>query len=183
MIRLNQILCPVDLSDTSGRALGHALRLARWYGAQLTVMQVIWADPPVTYPARVASRSATVLSPATRAELLEELRQFEGLHAITDVRIEAVLREGAIVTQILEEARAREAGLIVMGTHGIGGFARFLLGSVTERVLRQATCPVMTVGPSSTTSTAAGQTFATILCAVDFSPSSLNALRHAVSLA
>jgi nucleotide-binding universal stress UspA family protein len=68
-----------------------------------------------------------------------------------------------------------------MGTHGLSGFERFMLGSVAEKVLRKATCPVMTVPPASVTATKIP--YARLLCPVDFSDSSLAALRFAYSLA
>ena len=74
-----------------------------------------------------------------------------------------------------------ETDLIVLGTHGLSGVDRAMLGSVTEKVLRKASCPVLTVPPA--VETAAKVPYKRLLCPVDFSESSLNALRHALSLA
>ena len=71
--------------------------------------------------------------------------------------------------------------LIVIGTHGAGGFEHLVLGSVTEKVLRRATCPVLTVPPRARTT--AKLPFKRILCPLDFSESSLAALDFAFSLA
>jgi nucleotide-binding universal stress UspA family protein len=73
--------------------------------------------------------------------------------------------------------------LLVMGTHGRSGFERLLLGSVAEKVLRKAGCPVMTVPKLSDTAPAGPVLYKRILCPVDFSESSLRALQYAVSLA
>jgi nucleotide-binding universal stress UspA family protein len=89
--------------------------------------------------------------------------------------------EGHVIAGILEEARTMPADLIVMGTHGRTGFTRMLLGSVTERVLRQAPCPVLTV-PRKVKPTDAPPV-QRILCPIDFSESSLRALRHAATVA
>ena len=82
---------------------------------------------------------------------------------------------------ILNHAFLLPADLIVLGTHGLGGFERFLLGSVTEKVLRKAGCPVLTVPPPAVN--APKPVFKRLLCPIDFSPSSLAALQAAFSLA
>jgi nucleotide-binding universal stress UspA family protein len=88
---------------------------------------------------------------------------------------------GGTASHIVERARTLPADLIVMGTHGLSGFERLMLGSITEKVLRKAPCPVLTVPPAA--STAAKIPYTRILCPIDFSESSLAALRFAVSLA
>jgi nucleotide-binding universal stress UspA family protein len=81
----------------------------------------------------------------------------------------------------LSESERLAADLVVMGTHGMSGVKRFVLGSVTERVLRQAPAPVLTVPPSAATT--ANLPFRRVLCGVDFSACSLSALEHARSIA
>jgi nucleotide-binding universal stress UspA family protein len=86
--------------------------------------------------------------------------------------------------EILSEAVARKADLIVMGTHGRSGFERLVLGSITEKVVRKASCPVMVVPRDARHAVAAGDVaFDRIVCAVDFSDSSITALSYALSLA
>jgi nucleotide-binding universal stress UspA family protein len=183
MIRFDQILCPVDLSDVSRRALDHAVALAHWYDARLTVLQVVWgALPPTAYPGVAASPVGSALLPADRDELLQRLRGFASAETAADLRLEVTLREGMIVPEILEEARERGVNLIVMGTHGRGGFDRLLLGSIAEKTLHKAGCPVMTVPPASL-APATAEPFRTIVCALDFSPPSYTALNHALSVA
>jgi nucleotide-binding universal stress UspA family protein len=92
--------------------------------------------------------------------------------------------EGRVVAEILERARAWPADLLVMGTHGRGGFERWVLGSVTEKVLRKAPCPVLTVPPPASGLHPSGAVlYRAIVCPVDFSDASLAALRHALKLA
>jgi nucleotide-binding universal stress UspA family protein len=184
MVQISQILCPVDLSDVSARALQHALAVARWSDAAVTVMEVTWtALPPSAYAA--ASPIGSALLPADREELLVRLRAFTDAATPTGVRLDTIVREGSIVPQILQEADARHADLIVMGTHGHTGFDRLVLGSVTEKVLRKAHCPVLTVPPAAPGPGPSAQDapFRTILSAMDFSPSSFAALNLALSLA
>ena len=84
---------------------------------------------------------------------------------------------------IIDQAVSKKADLIVMGTHGRRGFKRLLLGSVTEAVLREAPCPVLTVPPHAPAGVSEVVTFKRILCPIDFSPSALQALGFALDLA
>jgi nucleotide-binding universal stress UspA family protein len=176
-------LCPVDLSDCSRHAFDHALALARSYHAHLTVMEVSWPlIPPVAYPAAAGVFPAPMALAGDIEELREVLRRFAAHGAESGVEMDLLVREGAVVPTILEEAHRIGADLIVMGTHGRSGFDRVLLGSVTEKILRKAACAVMTVPPADRTATPAPSR-RTIVCAVDFSPLSDKAVDYALSLA
>jgi nucleotide-binding universal stress UspA family protein len=182
MVRLAEILCPVDLSETSAHALGHAVAMARRYKARLTVVEVSWSGyPVVAYPVGAPIATPPMMPPPQLDELREELRAFADRANAADLKMDLHIREGAVVPMILDEAKAIDADLIVMGTHGRSGFDRLLLGSVTEKVLRKAECAVMTVPLADRTTTPAPAA-RTIVCAVDFSPASLKALEYALSL-
>src|SRR5690606_25192194 len=129
MVRIQKSLCPVDQSEASGRALDYALMLSRWYGASLTAVEVAWAGLPSVSPA-----APTLLSPAYLQESWEALRRFVDARA-GDAAVETKLVHGPIVANVVDEARGLPADLIVIGTHGRGGFERFVLGSVAEKVL------------------------------------------------
>ncbi|HUL71633.1 MAG TPA: universal stress protein [Vicinamibacterales bacterium] len=180
MIELTNILCPVDLSDPSRHALAYSLMLARWYGSSVTVLEVIQSPVP---PTPFGSTPAAILTAADREELTRELCRFVGAAETTGISVATTVGEGQVVQEILQQARALPADLVVMGTHGRSGFERLLLGSVTERVLRKASCPVLTVPPRSPAAPEHPAPFRHILCPVDFSPASLNGLRYAISLA
>jgi nucleotide-binding universal stress UspA family protein len=94
------------------------------------------------------------------------------------VRVETVLRDGDAAREILACATRLASDLVVLGTHGRSGYERWVLGSVAEKVLRKAACPVLTVGPLP----ADLQSWDPILCAVDFSASSCRALAYALAL-
>ena len=94
-----------------------------------------------------------------------------------------VVTDGDVVSEILRLAAALPADVVVMGTHGSSGVKQLLLGSVTERVLREASCPVLTVPPQLVAHSPATESFAAVVCAVDFSLSSPRALDYAVSIA
>jgi nucleotide-binding universal stress UspA family protein len=94
-----------------------------------------------------------------------------------------VVEEGSPVPAILRVIDELGCDLVIMGTHGLGGFQQLLLGAVTEKVLRRALCPVMTIPPPAGEPDRGPATFKTILCPVDFGPSAVRALDHAFALA
>ena len=180
MIEIREILCPIDFSDTSRHALEHATAIAAWYESRLTALHVL--EPPFPQPPILfAQFPSTVPSAVDRRACAGELTAWLEPAIRAGVATDALVEEGVAAARILEQASVRKADLIVMGTHGISGFERFLLGSVAEKVLRKADCPVMTVPP--TAHTAAKVPYTRLLCAVDFSESSLAALRFAFSIA
>jgi nucleotide-binding universal stress UspA family protein len=179
MVTIRHILCPLDLSDASPTIYRYATALAIRYRASLTVLELLWVGFPVGQPAG----QAPVLTPAELEEYDAELDRFVGEHTPRDLEVRKVLRETPIVSGILQEAKAGPADLIVIGTHGRGGFARLVLGSVAEKVIRLAPCPVLIVPTRARGAAAEGAPFKTIVCALDFSPASLVGLRHALSLA
>jgi nucleotide-binding universal stress UspA family protein len=184
MISIKQILYPIDFSDFSRHALARAAALARAHGASVTAVHVVPVKPPVLLTYVDASVPAPLtLTAAERDGLLSELKEFtapeaaDGLLVLIDV-VDAPTVHG----EILAQAGRLDADLIVMGTHGRTGFERLLLGSVTEKVLRTARQPVLTVGADACPATGTSA-FTRILCAVDLSGCSLAALRYAFALA
>jgi nucleotide-binding universal stress UspA family protein len=177
MIRISHVLCPVDFSDISQRALHHASALAGWYQARLTVVHMFPLMPVMDVP-------PPVLDEETRARLLEDLERFTACvpqATPLDLRVEKCESVHEAI-----QAFAARAGvdLLVIGSHGRSGFTRILLGSVAERVIRQAPCPTMVV-PARVHDVVADAParFRTILCPVDFSDNSLLAAEYAVNLA
>jgi nucleotide-binding universal stress UspA family protein len=112
------------------------------------------------------------------------LRGFVAAEAAPGVTIDTMVCEGRVTGEILVQADRLKADLLVLGTHGRSGFERLALGSTTEKVLRKAACPVLTVPPGLPDAVpAAAGSFRNILCGVDFSSCSEQALRYALSLA
>ncbi len=184
MIKIRHILCPVDLSETSLRALKHASALAAWYEATLKVLFVDTTLPieAVADFEDFAFAPSTVLEASTSSRAAREVRTFvSGASCATAVDV-AVDKSTHVEGAILEMAQTLPADLIVMGSHGRSGVSRLLLGSVTERVLRSAPCPVMVVPPHDAVAPAE-VSFKHIVCAIDFSESSLAGLTWALSLA
>jgi len=177
MITLRRILCPVDFSDFSRRAVDHAVAIAKWYEARLTVLHVFVNLPTMDLP-------PIELTDVERERLVTKVRAFVG-QVPPDLPIDFLVREAADVRrEILGQIDTLNADLLVIGSHGRGGFEKLLLGSVTEKVLRKASCPVMVVPPGAPDADQAGPVyFKRVLCPVDFSGDSLSALTHAVSIA
>src|SRR4051812_4218847 len=151
MRAIQKILFPTDFSNESRPAMEMAIEMAKKFGAHLTLLHV-WTDP--LYIGAVGN--AYALAP----ELLEQARQ-EAEHALDKFRLEvtsagvpakAFTLQGIAADVILAMAHSQSMDLIVMGTHGRSGLKRFFLGSIAERVIREADCPVLTVRPPAQTS-------------------------------
>jgi nucleotide-binding universal stress UspA family protein len=177
VIELGHILCPVDFSEFSERALHHAMAMARWYDARLTVLHIFVNLPTLDVP-------PITLNDSDRRELLTEMRRLAG-QPPPDLSIDFLVREAPDVRRdILDQAEALKADLLVIGSHGRSGFEKLLLGSVTEQVIRKATCPVMVVPRGAPDAVGTEPVhFSRILCPVDFSDASLSALEYAMDIA
>lgn len=167
---IRQILCPVDFSAHSARALQHALAYAACFGARVSVLHV--------------HGSADLLRFADRDRLAGELRAFVVGVVAPDSDVEWRLEEASDVRRaILSRACASRADLVVMGTHGRSGFERLLLGSVAERVMRTSSMPVLVVPPNAPAPTLGEWRCSRIVCATDFSSGSSAALSYAAHMA
>jgi nucleotide-binding universal stress UspA family protein len=181
MIEFKRILCPVDFSDSSIRALAHAEALARWYEAQLTVLHVVPTFEPIQVQAELGV-PVQIVNPMPREEVVRQMRPFLERAGVSS-EAQLIAEAGDPRTTIVDQALTTRADLIVIGTHGRRGFTRLLLGSVAETVLHEAPCPVMTVSPHTEAAASDVVTFKRILCPIDFSPSALLALGFALDLA
>jgi nucleotide-binding universal stress UspA family protein len=181
MTEFKRILCPIDFSDASNHALDHAVAIAGWYESHITALHVIAPsftfEPPILFAERGNLKALAV----DRDELRRRLDNCLSPATAARVPSEACVVEGQPADCVLAHARSLPADLIVMGSHGRSGFERFVLGSVAEKVLRNAPCPVLTVPPRAVT--VAKLPFRRILCPVDFSEASLAALQTAFSMA
>lgn len=177
MIRITHVLCPVDFSDISQHALDHAAAIAHWYEAKLTLLYVFVTLPTMDLP-------PLVLEAADRARIESDMRRMAAVvpaGVSVDVRVE---QTESAHREILAQLAATHADLLVLGTHGRSGFQRLFLGSVTEKVIRKATCPTLVVPPRAPdVPPDAPVRFRRILCPIDFAESSLSALAYALNLA
>ena len=178
-IALRNVLAATDFSAPSRTALSYALSITRRYGATLYLAHVVRPDP---------------LSPAdseTNRSAVEEAWR-DGQRLTTDLIVSGELRgvehhllvgEGEIWEGLAPMVAAQSIDMIVVGTRGRTGLAKVLLGSVAERIFRNATCPVLTVGPNSPGPSDSEQGLRRILYATDFTAQSLHAAGYAISLA
>jgi nucleotide-binding universal stress UspA family protein len=181
MTEFKHILCPVDFSDASKHAMHHAIAIAGWFESHVTGLHVTRPEFVFEPPMLFAERGGLKALRVDRDQLLARLNDW--MQPATAARIpwNARVEEGVPAQCVLDVARTLPADLIVMGTHGRRGFEHLMLGSVAEKVLRNATCPVMTVPPRA--ATAARLPFRRLLCPVDFSEASIEALQVAFPLA
>lgn len=183
MSQIRRILCPIDFSDFSRCALDLAFALAVRSGAEITALHVTAASLPPT-AAFPQVPPLFPLDPTVLERLRAELACFVAPSRTPDIPLRTVVTEGSPVAEIIREAEELEADVIVMGTHGIGGFERWVLGSVAEKVLRKAPCPVMTVTKARPEAFPIDPgRFGAVVCALDLSDGSKRTLAHAASLA
>jgi nucleotide-binding universal stress UspA family protein len=180
MVTFRQVLYPTDLSEASRPALAYAAAVARRYGARLTVLHAAPPFEPILAPPGDAAPAGPLALPSID-ELADAVRTFAG-EELAGVDAAVRVQPGDPSPVIVDHSVASGADLIVMGTHGRSGFDRLLAGSVTEKVLRRAPCPVLTIPPHAPAAPASGTLFARVLCAVDFSDASEQALGLALEL-
>jgi nucleotide-binding universal stress UspA family protein len=170
------------LSDFSTRPLVYADAIARWYGGRLTVLHVAPSFDPIEVRAGALFDPVQFAYPMSREQVIDELRRALVAADISTDRVDLAAAAGEPAAVIVDQSLATTADLVVMATHGRSGVDRLLLGSVTEKVLRRAPCPVLTVPPHVGQSRSDVQP-RQILCAMDRSPAALQALGYALDLA
>jgi nucleotide-binding universal stress UspA family protein len=183
MVNITSILCPVDFSASSRRALEYAVRIGRWYGAGVTALHIL-PDLPVIDAVPLYRGQPLVLKEQDPAAIRKELEAFAG--AVSQgTRVATELLEARDIQRaIVRYAASIGADLIVMGTHGRSGVERVLLGSVAEKVVVDAECPVMLVPPGARhDGRPVPVPFSRIVCGIDFAAPTRQALEMALQLA
>lgn len=146
MSRIRTILHPTDFSRASTPAFKRAVEMAKDNRAQLLIVHVLAPPAPLMRAdGYVAPSVYDDMEAAARAGAQKHLRKLVQKARQSGVRVKPLLLEGVAHERITQAARARKADLVVIGTHGRTGFARFFLGSVASRVLATASCAVLTV--------------------------------------
>ena len=147
MLPVNNILCPTDFSEPSYEALKAADELAVHFSATLHIINTVPLVPIVEAPIGVESTAFNVASYQQELEAqaqrslknVLEQRITKGVKVVTEVLI------GNAAGEIIRSAADKNMDLIVIATHGLSGWRRFISGSVTEQIVRQASCPVLTI--------------------------------------
>ena len=178
MLSIQKILVPVVLADTSRHVVHQAAWLARRFHAELVLLHVV---TPLSYPAGILESGHEITARDLHAHIVQraqkDLDQALGSE-LDGIAVTRVLLRGDPANEIVKTARDQNVGLIVMSTRGDGTFYRFLLGSVTAKVLHESHCPVWT-GAHLEEAPAREFSIRHVLCSVDLSPHS----RHTAALA
>ena len=164
-LELKRILCPVDFSEHSTKALEFAGRLAEALRAEVVVLHAEHYEFPIYFTAAQTEELKAQLRKNERAAR-SYLANFVNDHLAPSARRSIVLKEGDPVAEILAAQEEYQVQLVVMGTHGRTGLTRVRLGSVMESVLRVAEVPVLSVGPH-VSPRLTGASFRRVLCSTD----------------
>ncbi|MBC7110578.1 MAG: hypothetical protein PWR13_262 [Archaeoglobi archaeon] len=141
--KYSKILLPVDGSECSKKAALHAFSIARSYGGEIFAVHVIDIEEEFltgTYYEELLQKLKE-----RGQKILEEIERMAEEHGI---KVQKIIKTGNEAEEILEAAEEVKADLIVMGSHGKSALAKFLIGSVSERVIRHSKIPVLTVRSS-----------------------------------
>jgi universal stress protein A len=147
-MQIKAILCPIDFSEISAKAMEYAVFLASHHHAELLLMHV------VEYLQEFEHYQILVFTPQELAEEMEK-QAYEELTKLAEqikktIKVETVVRQGKAFVEIIKEAKEKDMDLIVMASHGRTGVSHMLMGSVAEKVVRKAHCPVLIVRNKNT---------------------------------
>jgi nucleotide-binding universal stress UspA family protein len=178
-MRLAKILLPVDFSEHTAGAAHYAKAVASHFHSELTIAHVFQMQ-------NVAFSGETAISPEWYADMRNESQRYlEELCAdeFSNMPVRRLLLDGDVARTIVDLAHREDMNLIVMPTHGYGGFRRFLLGSVTAKLLHDADCPILTGLHLQGAPALEPIFFRHVVCAVDFDATGEKALRWAADFA
>jgi nucleotide-binding universal stress UspA family protein len=176
-MRLTKILFPVDFSDRCAGIVPSVAAISEFFNSDLTLLHVAAVPlfPGMMYPAPLYAGLRKVLGETSK----QQMQKFVARH-FSSTKLEAIVKEGDPAETIINYAREHAADLIMMPTHGYGPFRRFLVGSVTSKVLHDALCPVWTSGSFKSRPSC---NYRNVLCAVDCSSAAVPVMRWAGWLA
>jgi nucleotide-binding universal stress UspA family protein len=145
-MQFRHILAPTDFSEYSKKAMASAFELAKTFSARLTVLHVVELPP---YPIEgyvPASVSSSFIEDLER-QATQDLAQLLPDAATAGVEVVRLVAVGTPYRKIIEVAESEQVDLIVMATAGRTGFSHLVMGSIAERIVRTAACPVLTIRP------------------------------------
>lgn len=177
-IALTHILLATDFSEASKTALRYACNLARSYGSTIFVTHVVPPEPYLAVPLEPIPVDLDIFWNREK----ENMANFVSAKALEEIPHQDILQRGELWDVISTVIDQQNIDLVIAGTHGRQGLKKMVLGSVAEKIYRQAKCPVLTMRPEVTESSPSWQ-LNRILFATDFSDTSLHALPYALSLA
>ena len=145
MINIKNILCPVDHSDCSKEALKYAVSFAIKDNSKLYLLHVIDIR---TFDESINAMTPQIPDDKTLAQLKTKLLDCIPEEMRDDMDVEALVVQGIPFVEIISTAKKNDVDMIVLGSHGRTGITHMMMGSVSEKVVRKAPCPVLTVRKS-----------------------------------
>jgi len=150
MIRFNKIVLTTDLSENASVATPYAIDLAKKYGGSIELLHI--CEDTVYYASAAAAEGFVVDMEEFSAKIAKDREDAlkaaaESLASKHGVQVKPVLRKGHAANEIVAYAKDNKPDVIVIATHGRTGLSHLLFGSVAERVIRTAACPVLSVRP------------------------------------
>ena len=145
MIDIKNILCPVDHSDCSKEALKYAVSFAIKDNSKLYLLHVI---DICAYDESINAMTPQIPDDETLAQLKTKLLDCIPEEMRDDMNVEALVVQGIPFVEIISTAKRNDVDMIVLGSHGRTGISHMMMGSVSEKVVRKAPCPVLTVRKS-----------------------------------
>jgi nucleotide-binding universal stress UspA family protein len=181
MQSISKILVPTDFSDRSLSILPYVRTFSQRYGAEVLLLHVV--DPVYGIPETGITPAAIIPVPKWLFKQSSAQVETFGARELKGSPVRRFVYEGDIGTQIAETARAEGVGLVIVPTHGRGIFRRFLLGSVTAKVLHDADCPVLTGTHAQEHAHPNPAAISKIACYVDLTPQNSRVLDVAAGTA
>lgn len=147
MLPLKNVLCPTDFSEPSYEALTIAVELATHFDAVLHIITVVPLVPIVEAPIGIESSSFNIASYQKELEgqAKKSLKNLVEQKIGSNIKVTTAVLIGNAAAEIIRYATEKNIDIIVIATHGLSGWRRFIAGSTTEQVVRQSTCPVLTI--------------------------------------
>jgi len=180
-VELKNILCATDLSDFSSHAVSYAIAIAREFDAKLYLCHIF------DLPSFSVHGTAYMFQPQQQDNLLKYAREkLEILMEKQSIKWELIVTTGPVADTVSRQAEEKKIDMAVVATHARSGLKRLFLGSVTERLIRTISCPLLIVVPSDTDTSSdliEELNFKNILVGCDFSPDSDRAVEYGLNLA
>jgi nucleotide-binding universal stress UspA family protein len=153
LFNIKQILVPVDFSETSMKALDHAVYVAKLNSADITIINVVESTysyaPSTDYTALAFNNLASYEKAVVKQSKEHILKLAAKIRKKESININTIVSTGWVKEEILTNAESIKADIIIMGTHGVKGFREFITGSNTFRVVNEAKCPVLSIQKSA----------------------------------
>jgi len=182
MIDFRRILFPIDMSDEDRKAAPFVKAMADWFGSQVHLLYVQEAFLPLYGGVEPVTAEAIAIAEEVRAQRRTNFDSFASAE-FAKLHAQRTVVDGDAANEIAGYAKKNDIGLIMMPTHGYGPFRRFLLGSVTAKVLHDVACPVWTGVHTTELDSEDPAKCERLLCAVDIDPPDIRVVRWAADFA